>query len=179
LLQSRPLNIRLDAGTIPDSAPVVFARQDDYFFGVLQSRTHEIWSLRMGTWQGVGNDPRYTPTTWFETFPLPWPPAHEAWRDPRLQAIAESAHELNDPVEKWLNPPDASEAELKKRTLTKPCNDRPAWLSAAHDALDRAVWAAYGWDDSQPDAMSDDEILGRLLALNQNRAGERVGSGDG
>ncbi len=27
--------------------------------------------LRVGTWLGVGNDPRYTPTTCFETFPFP------------------------------------------------------------------------------------------------------------
>jgi hypothetical protein len=45
-------------------------------------------------------------------------------------------------------------------------------------ALDHAVWTVCGWDESQPDAMSDDETLGRLLALNQNRAGERVASGD-
>ena len=29
------------------------------------------WSLRLGTWLGVGNDPRYTPTTTFQTFPFP------------------------------------------------------------------------------------------------------------
>jgi hypothetical protein len=146
---------------------------------VLQSRAHEVWSLRMGSWLGVGNDPRYTPTTCFETFPLPWPPGLEAWRDPRLHAIAEAAHALNDLREKWLNPRDASEAELKKRTLTNLYNARPAWLATAHDALDRAVWAAYGWDDVDPEATSDEEILGRLLALNQARAGVGVGSGNG
>ncbi len=62
---------------VPDHQLVVFARQDDYFFGILHSRAHEVWSLRMGTWLGVGNDPRYTPTTCFETFPLPWPPARK------------------------------------------------------------------------------------------------------
>jgi hypothetical protein len=36
--------------------------------------------------------------------------------------------------------------------------------------LDCAVWAAYGWDDFDPEATSDDEILGLLLALNQERA---------
>src|SRR5690606_31215337 len=58
---------------LPDSAVVVFARDDDYFFGVLHSRAHEVWSLRMCTWLGKGNDPRYTPTTCFETFPFPRP----------------------------------------------------------------------------------------------------------
>lgn len=35
--------------TVPDNAVVVVARSDDTTFGVLQSRFHEIWSLRMCT----------------------------------------------------------------------------------------------------------------------------------
>jgi len=50
---------------------VGIARADDTTFGILHSRFHELWSLRMCTWLGVGNDPRYTPTTCFETFPFP------------------------------------------------------------------------------------------------------------
>lgn len=42
----------------------------------------------------------------------------------------------------------------------------------AHDALDAAVAAAYGWSDYTP-AMPDNEILRRLLALNLERAGAR------
>jgi type II restriction/modification system DNA methylase subunit YeeA len=53
--------------------------------------------------------------------------------------------------------------ELKKRTLTKLYNQRPAWLDNAHRELDEAVAAAYGW----PADLSDDEILARLFALNQ------------
>jgi hypothetical protein len=159
----------IEGATLADSATVAFARQDDYFFGVLHSRAHEVWSLRMGTWLGVGNDPRYTPTTCFETFPLPWPPGREAWRDPRIHAIADAAHTLNDRREAWLNPPDASAAELKKRTLTNLYNARPAWLAASHAALDRAVWAAYGWEDD-PEATPDEAILERLLAVNGERA---------
>jgi hypothetical protein len=112
--------------------------------------------------------------THFETFPLPWSPRQEAWRDDRLYAIAGAAHELNDLREKWLNPPNASEAELKTRTLTNLYNARPTWLAAAHDALDRAVWAAYGWDDLDPEATSDEEILSRIWVLNQERAGARA-----
>jgi hypothetical protein len=36
--------------------------------------------------------------------------------------------------------------------------------------LDRAVWAAYGWDDDDLDAVPEDDILARLLALNLERA---------
>jgi type II restriction/modification system DNA methylase subunit YeeA len=129
---------------LPDSQIVVFSREDDYFFGVLHSRAHEVWSLRMGTWLGKGNDPRYTPTTCFETFPFPWPPGTEPVDDPRVIAIGEAAKELDRLRENWLNPEGATEAELKKRTLTNLYNQRPTWLQHAHAALDRAVWDAYG-----------------------------------
>ena len=59
------------ADVCPDSADVAIARDDDTTFGILHSRFHEAWSLRLGTSLGVGNDPRYTPTTTFETFPFP------------------------------------------------------------------------------------------------------------
>ena len=39
------------------------------------------------------------------------------------------------------------EADLKKRTLTNLNNASPNWLSNAHQALDKAVATAYGWDD--------------------------------
>jgi hypothetical protein len=58
-----------------------------------------------------------------------------------------AAYELNDLREAWLNPPGASPSDLKKCTLTNLYNTRPAWLVTAHAALDRAVWAAYGWPD--------------------------------
>ena len=41
------------------------------------------------------------------------------------------------------------------------------WLDLAHQKLDGAVFDAYGW----PHALSDEEILARLLALNLERAG--------
>jgi hypothetical protein len=66
----------------------------------------------------------------------------------------------------WLDPPDASEAELKKRTLTNLYNARPTWLDNAHKVLDAAVFAAYRW----PADLSDEAILERLLALNGERA---------
>jgi hypothetical protein len=147
-----------------------FARQDDYFFGVLQSRAHEVWSLRLASRHGVGNDPTYNATTCFETFPLPWPPGREPWRDERLHAIANAARRLDDLRRAWLDPPGAAPDVLKKRTLTNLYNERPAWLAQAHAALDRAVWAAYGWDDAEPAATSDETILARLLDLNETRS---------
>ena len=57
-------------------------------------------------------------------------------------------------------------AQLKKRTLTNLYNQRPTWLDLAHQKLDAAVFAAYGWEPS----LTDDELLSRLLSLNLQRA---------
>ena len=59
-------------------------------------------------------DPRYTPSTTFETFPFPEGltpnrPAAEYADDPRAVAIAEAARRLNELREAWLNPPDLVE----------------------------------------------------------------------
>ena len=111
---------------------------------------------------------RYTPTTCFQTFPLPWPPGDEPADSPLVEGIAEAARRLNELREGWLNPegPLVGEDELKRRTLTNLYNERPAWLDTAHRRLDEAVFNAYGW----PPNLSDDEVLARLLALNQERA---------
>ena len=162
------LFVWLDVRTLPDSATIAFTRDDDYFFGVLHSRAHELWAVRMGSFLGVGNDPRYTPTSTFATFPFPWPPGKEPQGDPLVVEIAEAARRLDELRRNSLNPEGASEAELKKLTLTNLYNTRPKWLEIAHDRLDRAVFAAYGW----PEDISDEEILKNLLALNvERRAG--------
>jgi hypothetical protein len=56
--------------------------------------------------------------------------------------------------------------ELSKRTLTNLYNQRPAWLTLAHQRLDDAVFGAYGWESS----LSDQDILERLLQLNAERS---------
>ena len=227
----------------PENLCVAIARADDTTFGILHSRFHELWSLRMGT--SLEDRPRYTPTTCFETFPFPagLTPADTAHQrvetlpdgavipaDIHIQnsplahieqmqaaiknvsnatpsgtvreaaiAIAQAAKRLNDLREHWLNPPEwthrvpevtplgmdkspypdriepkpgISEADrkaLQQRTLTNLYNARPAWLTLAHQQLDGAVAAAYGWADYRAD-MPDDEILQRLLALNLARS---------
>jgi type II restriction/modification system DNA methylase subunit YeeA len=128
---------------LPSDATVAFARADDYFFGVLQSRFHEIWAIKLGT--QLETRPRYTPTTCFETFPfpivphpiIPPPPVHPEPRDPseddfinlggwliakeestsystHVEAIAEAACELNEMRANWLNPPDWMDEEFLK-----------------------------------------------------------------
>lgn len=202
--------------TLPDTQVVVACRADDTTFGLLHSCFHELWSLRLGTWMGKGNDPRYTPTTCFETFPFPagLTPADTAHQRTealeggalipadlppevraRAEPIARAAARLVALRDAWLNPPEwtermpevvplgmstspypdrivarpGHEVELAKRTLTNLYNQRPAWLAQAHETLDAAVAAAYGWAD-YTNAMPNEEILRRLLALNRERS---------
>ena len=152
---------------------IAFPREDGYFFGVLHSRAHEVWSLAQAPQHGVGNDPTYNVMTCFETFLLPWPPGTEPADDPRVLEIAAAAKALDDLRRTWLDPEGATEADLKRRTLTELYNTRPTWLAIAHNRLNRAVWSAYGWEDD-PTETTEDELLTRLLALNLERAVQRV-----
>ena len=180
-----------DARICPDHQLIVIARDDDTTFGILHSRFHEVWSLRLCTWLGKGNDPRYTPTTTFETFPFPDgltpnTSAADYADDPRAAAIADAAQRLVELRDRWLNPPEwvewldepvpgyptrpvprdeAAATALKTRTLTNLYNTRPQWLADAHAVLDAAVATAYGW----PVDISDDDALAELLALNGSR----------
>ncbi len=178
--------------TLPDTRLAVIAREDDYAFGVLHSDAHCLWSLRTGNFHGVGNDPQYTPSNSFETFPFPWPlntldedltPEQCQHRD----AIGEAARELDKKRRLWLNPPewvreepdvipslpprllpvdDEAAKQLKKRTLTNLYNERPTWLANLHSQLDQAVFAAYHW----PSDVTEEQILEHLLALNLFRS---------
>ncbi|MFM7330618.1 MAG: type IIL restriction-modification enzyme MmeI, partial [Brachymonas sp.] len=238
----------MHSAVLPDQATLATARADDTTFGILHSRFHEIWSLRMGT--SLEDRPRYTPTPCFATFPFPAgitpqdtahqrtesieggalipagldsaiskqkvplagiEPAQSAMKNIVSSAplrelaasIARAAQRLNALRENWLNPPEWTQRlpevtplgmdtspyperilprnnlseqdlkELSKRTLTNLYNQKAAgqvqWLQSAHEQLDQAVAAAYGWSDYSP-AMPDEEILKRLLALNLERA---------
>lgn len=205
----------LPVTTSPDQALITVARADDVTMGLLHSRFHELWSLRMGS--SLEDRPRYTPTSCFETYPFPEDltpqdsadqlvemlpdgfsiPRSAGSRPVRTAAIevARAAKHLSDLRDAWLNPsewterlpetvplgmtespyPDrivpkhGFEKQMATRTLTNLYNQRPTWLDAAHKALDQAVACAYGWADYSP-AMSDEEILSRLLALNLARS---------
>ena len=190
----------VDAKTCSDSATIAIARDDETTFGILHSRFHEAWSLRLGTWLGVGNDPRYT-THHLRNLPLPRRPdaqhsrrrlrrrparhPHRRRREgarrqaPRLAQPARSrryrprdhshrrAGRVAGALSDRILPKNAEAAvKLKERTLTNLYNQRPRWLSQAHDALDRAVAAAYGW----PEDIATDDALAKLLALNLERS---------
>ena len=153
------LMVWLDGRVCPDHQLIAIARDDDTSFGILHSRFHEIWALRLGT--SLEDRPRYTPSTAFETFPFPDGlglnlQATSYIDDPHARAIGEAAHRLDELRQAWLNPPDlvriepeiapglpdrivpnGKEAaiELQVRTLTSLYNKRPTWLTNAHRDL--------------------------------------------
>jgi len=148
----------LDAAVLPDHQLIVFARADDYFFGLLHARLHEVWARAQGTQVRERESGfRYTPTVCFETFPLPECRSESG----PYNAVATAAKALHEARANWLG--DRSD---KTRTLTALYNKRPQWLIDAHEALDAAVCAAYRF----PADLSDADILSRLLDLNRARA---------
>ena len=185
--------------TFPDHQLFAFARDDDYFFGVLHSRFHEVWALK--TRNTIGNASALHADDLFRDVSV-----SRADEQQKID-ISTAAKELNELRENWLNPPewtttrvlefpgatdgpwsrfvvdpdargigtvryprleprdDDCAKKLAKRTLTNLYNERPAWLANAHTKLDAAVAAAYGF----PVDLTDEQILERLLALNQQR----------
>lgn len=175
----------LPVAVLPDSRLYAICRDDDFTFGVLSSRQHEVWALANASRHGDGDEggrPTYNAGDCFETFPFPQ--ASEAAK----AAIAEAAKKLDDMRTRWLFPAEwvdcvpevvagfperrvpktGHEAALKARTMTNLYNAPPAWLIQHHQALDKVVAEAYGWTDYSP-TTTDDEILRRLCKLNTER----------
>jgi type II restriction/modification system DNA methylase subunit YeeA len=182
--------------TLPDTRFYAIAREDDSTLGILHSRFHEAWALRIGSKHGVGNDPTYNSQTCFETFTFPdgfmldaAPP--DEVTNPKARAIANATRALMKARDQWLNPLSLVEeipevvpglpprrvpkdatamAALKKRTLTDLYNTRGTaqglWLDNLHAALDAAVADAYGW----PSTITTADALAALFKLNEERA---------
>jgi hypothetical protein len=161
--------------TIADNMVRVIASDDAYHLGVLSSHPHTVFSIRRGGWMGVGNDPRYQAEC-FSTFPFP------AASNAQKATIRPHAEELDSLRKKVI-------AEHDFLTMTKLYNVREMLKAGAplddsekaiHDAgcvgvihelhkkIDATVAEAYGW----PANLSDEDIRGRLVALNRERAVE-------
>lgn len=105
-----------DSSVWPHQTVIAIAISTDVAFGILHSRFHELWALRLGT--SLEDRPRYTPTTCFETFPFPahlTPKDTAGWHgaipaDCPVKGVAEkiaaAAEKLNNLREGWLNPPE-------------------------------------------------------------------------
>ena len=65
--------VRLQDSALPDSKLIAIAINDIVSFGILSSRLHALWSMRLGSWMGVGNDSTYVKSICFDAFPFPEP----------------------------------------------------------------------------------------------------------
>jgi len=180
----------LPAKTVFSTKAVVVTDSSEHMFCVLQSRVHETWSTFFGS--SLEDRPVYTPSDCFETFPFPQklhshPDLEEAgmtYYAHRAQLMVTNGQGLTKTYNRFHNPEERDAEILKLREL--------------HAAMDRAVLDAYGWTDIPTDCefLLDyeideeewgtkkkpyryrwpqevhDEVLARLLDLNQKRAEE-------
>ena len=158
--------------------------EDTYFLGALSSNVHVVWSLAVGGWLGVGNDPVYSKTTCFDRFPFPDP------TDTQKQKI----RELGDRLDSHRKRVQAAHPEvtitamynlMEKLRNGETLDDKDkafnqkalvSTLKQIHDELDLAVFSAYGWEDLGNGEVRSENveemILERLVKLNADRAEE-------
>jgi hypothetical protein len=168
----------LDAAILPDNKLISIALDDAYFLGVLSSRIHVTWALAAGSHLGVGNDPVYVKTACFEKFPFP---AATGAQQARIRGLAEQldAHRKRQQAQHPKLALTDMYNVLAKLRAGEPLTAKDktvheqglvSVLRELHDELDAAVCDAYGW----PVALTDEEILERLVALNAERAAEEA-----
>ncbi|NKB58547.1 MAG: N-6 DNA methylase [Alphaproteobacteria bacterium] len=180
---------RMDANMVFADSLVVFVFDTFGPFASLQSRLHEIWARFFSS--SMKDDLRYAPSDCFETFPFP--PRFET--DPELESAGQAYHDFRAAL---MVDRDEGLTKIYNRFHdageTAPDIIR---LRELHAAMDHAVLRAYGWEDliaaAQPVFLDEtneddftyqgrffwpaavrDEVLGRLLALNAERAAEEV-----
>jgi len=169
----------LDATILPDNMLIAIALDDGFALGVLSSSIHTIWTSSSG---GTLEDrPRYTKSLCFDPFPFP------AANDLQKQRIRDVAEELDAHRKRVLEEHPMLTLtglynvleELRKGTQPDALDAKHRQifddglvliLKELHDRLDAAVAEAYGWLAD----LSDEDILIRLVALNNERAREEA-----
>ena len=115
----------VDAGTLPDASVVVVARDDDFTYGLFNSRLHQVWTDHMGSTN------RYSIRKAFETFPLPDVTPRETTIPQAARALAEVRETITEQLRN---------SELTWRDVDE---NPPATLRDAQELLDRMVCDAY------------------------------------
>jgi hypothetical protein len=188
----------LSSDILPDDKLIAIASSDAFHLGVLSSAVHAEWALKAGGRLGVGNDPVYSKSTCFETFPFP---ADDTGLTPelseRIRILAEQldAHRKQQQTAypdltltgmyNVLDKLRSGEAlSAKDKTIHE--QGLVSVLRTLHDELDTAVLAAYGWQDLGPAPCGQDEastaaraawtdaLLQRLVDLNTRHAAEEA-----
>ncbi|MFI5181103.1 MAG: class I SAM-dependent DNA methyltransferase [Thermoanaerobaculia bacterium] len=159
---------------LAESKIIAIALEDSFSLGVLSSRTHLVWALASGS--VLEDRPTYNNTLCFDTFPFP---ASSDEQKTRIRAFGKSLH-AHRRRQQALHPDltitgmynvlaklRSGEALSAKEKVVHE-QGLVSVLMQIHDDLDAAVFDAYGW----PHDLTDEQILGRLVALNRERAEE-------
>jgi len=147
-VMKRPTFVFLDSAYLPTNAIKVFAFEDDYSYGVVQSNAHWLWFITKCS--KLKSDFRYTPDTVFDTFPWPQSPTKK-----QIDAVANAGREVRR-VRAEALPKIKGGLRALYRTLELP-GANP--LKDAHAELDGAVLEAYGFSSKR-------DLLAQLLELN-------------
>jgi hypothetical protein len=190
----------LDGAVLPDDKLIAIGLDSAVALGVLSSRSHAVWAVATGGRLGVGNDLVYSKSVCFDRFPFPVAMSPQAERIVRLAEQIDACRKRQQAQHSDLTLTGIYNVLEKLRRgepLTakdKVIHDRGlvSVLRELHDELDRAVFAAYGWNDladalvgkpgattpypekSPEQAAAEEELLSRLVALNAERAAEEA-----
>jgi hypothetical protein len=168
----------LDASILPDNKLITIGSDDAYYLGVLSSRVHVVWALRAGGWLGVGNDPVYSKSRCFDPFPFPDTSAAIKRRIAKLaeelDALRKTALADNTDVTltALYNVLEEIKNGLPLTEKSQGIKERGHVfiLKDLHEQIDALVSEAY----RLPLDVSDNDILMKLAALNQDRSGEEA-----
>jgi hypothetical protein len=127
----------------------LFAFDDDYSFGILQSYAHCAWYKAKGARLKNEVDYNYSSREVFLTFPWPQKPAKAA-----VLGVAEAAREVRKARQKALAAGTGMRALYATLSL-----DGVSALKTAHANLDEAVRVAYGFAPKK-------DVLAQLMTLN-------------
>jgi hypothetical protein len=134
---ARPVFVFLSAVFVPNDSMQIFAFDDDYSFGIIQSNLHWQWAVAQGT--KIKEDIRYTADVW-STFPWPQDPTEE-----QVAAVAAHAHRLRASRARLLEQNGWSLRSLYQAAEVEGTHP----LKDAQMALDAAVADAYGMPPDQ------------------------------
>jgi len=186
----------LPTAMVYDQKIIVFPISTFASFAAMQSRFHDAWALFFGS--SMKDDPVYTPSDCFETFPFPigWETdaelelAGREYFEHRAALMVRNNEGLTKTYNRFHDPEETAQDILCLREL--------------HAAMDTVVLRTYGWADLLPKCQCDfildyedeevteestgrkkkkpwryrwtdevrDEVLARLLKLNAERAAE-------
>lgn len=163
-VQSRPIVFLLSRQFVPSDSFQLFAFDDDYSFGVIQSSLHWAWTKAKGG--RLKSDIRYTSAVW-KTFPWPQAPTLE-----NVVAVAAAAKNLRATRDRLM-----TENGWSLRALYQAAEvEGPHPLKDAQAALDEAVEDAYG---KPADQEATEFLLELNLALAEDEAAGETIQGPG